>query len=183
MAGRGEMAQEQGTPANNTAWPLRLESPVDMADPLNVVVRMGHGWPDRVTINAGSCDPWFRMMADTTRLSDEELGKQDIGSLNLKAAVGLPGAERTSVHACVQVLNDWAKQVRAYTEDRWHTFERSPAGCNHSAAQFSMSMLAAALRDQLGVPHNDAFPEGPYDPADSRDLFLHGLLSGAPQPA
>ena len=45
-----------------------------MTDPADIIAEMGYGWPGRVAINAGSCDPWFRMMADKTAQSDEGTG-------------------------------------------------------------------------------------------------------------
>ena len=154
------------------------ESPVDMADPADILAKMGYDWGRRVVINSDSCDPWFRMMADTTGLSDEELGNQDIGSLNLKAAVGLPGAETMSVDACVQTLNAWSGRVRAFTDEHLKQFEESPEKFDGSLARFRMASLAFVLQKHIGVRYNLGSADGHYDATDSRRLFIHGLLSG-----
>ena len=156
----------------------RGEPPVDMADTADVIAKMGYGWPGPVRISGGACDPWFRVMADAAVLPDEKLGSQDIGSLNFKAAVGLPGAESLRVDACVQTLNAWSSRVRAFTEEHWSQFARSPEAFNGSPACFRTAALVTVLQKHLGAHYDPRFAEGEYDATDSRDLFVHGLLSG-----
>ena len=163
-------------PANKAA--RRVEDPVDMDDPADILAKMGYDGPVPVHIDAGSCSPWFRMMFDTAILAEELLDNQDIGSLNLKAAAGLPGAEAMRVDPCVQTLNAWSRQVRAFTEEHWSQFERSPGRFNNSAACFQMASLVTVLQEHLGVRYDPSFMEGDYNATDSQNLFVHGLLFG-----
>jgi hypothetical protein len=131
-----------------------------------------------ITVDTRDHGPWFRMMAAETMLSDEQLFGREIGLLNLEAAMGLPGAENLNLNACMEMLNVWAEQVRAYTESRWYMFLRSPEEYENSPAYFRMLLFVTVLQRHLGIQYNLAFMEGDYDATDSRNLFLHGLLSG-----
>lgn len=41
-----------------------------------------------------------------------------------------------------------------------------------------MTSLAECLRRHVGIQNNVAFLEGEYDASDSRNLFIHGILTG-----
>ena len=47
-----------------------------------------------------------------------------------------------------------------------------------SPGKFRMLALASLVKRQLGVTYHLPFSEGEYDGRDSRNLFLHGVLSG-----
>ena len=111
-------------------------------------------------------------------LSDVELATYDIGELNLLVARGLPGAEDLDISACLEKLNTWANLVRLNTDHWWPNFMRSPEKYEHSPAKFRMLCLVTVLQRYLGVRYHLPFNEGEYDGTDSRNLFLHGLLSG-----
>jgi len=147
-------------------------------DTATILARMGRDVPEPFFIDARAYGPWFQMMARETTQTDQQLRKRDIGSLNLEAALGLPHAEDLDLDACVQKLNTWARQVRAYTQDRWELFLRSPQEYNFSRGQFVMLALVTFLQRHLGVHYNLSFSEGDYNATDSRNLFIHGILSG-----
>jgi hypothetical protein len=111
-------------------------------------------------------------------ISEEEISTCDIARFNLIVAEGLPGAENLDIAACVRKLDHWANLVRINTEHWWPRFIRSPEEFNHSPGQFRMMALVTVLQRDLGVLYNLSFMEGDYNGTDSRNLFIHGLLSG-----
>lgn len=147
-------------------------------DAAAILSKVGRNVPDPVVLDTKAYGPWFRMMAAQTTLSDDQLRRRDIGSLNLQAALGLPGAESLNLDAAVQKLNAWAEAARQYTEARWHMFLRSPERYEHSPATFRMLALVTVLQRHLGVHYNLSFSEGDYNASDSRNLFIHGILAG-----
>jgi hypothetical protein len=147
-------------------------------DTAAILAKMGRDAPEPIVIDTRAYGPWFRMMCSETTQTDQQLGGRDIGSLNLEAALGLPGAENLNLDACVQKLDAWAKQVGAFTQDHWHLFQRSPEEYDFSRGNFLMLALVTFLQKHLGVHYNLSFSEGDYNATDSRDLFLHGILSG-----
>lgn len=147
-------------------------------DTATILAKMGRDAPEPIVIDAKAYGPWFQIMCRETTQSDQQLGARDIGSLNIEAALGLPGTENLSLDACVQKLNHWAREVQAYTQHHGHLFQRSPEKYGSSRGQFQMLALVTFLQKHLGVRYNRAFSDGEYDATDSRNLFLHGILSG-----
>ena len=143
-----------------------------------ILAKMGCDAPERTVIDASAYGPWFRMMFRETTRTNEQLGTRDIGSLNLEAAIGLPGAENQNLDACVQTLNAWAKHLRVYTQGHWRLFQCSPERYDFSRGQFLMLALVTFLQKRLGIHYNLPFNKGDYDATDSRNLFLHGILAG-----
>jgi hypothetical protein len=115
--------------------------------------------------------------------SPTEIAGLDIALLNLLCADGLPGAEGLAPQTCIGTLNQWAQPVQSETERHLHRFKEDPAEFDHSEGYFRMLMMAVVLYEDFSVRYN---PErisapGAVDPndhffADSRDIFLHGLL-------
>lgn len=107
----------------------------------------------------------------------------DIALLNLLCAEGLPGAERLAPQESIATLNQWAQRVQSETDRHMHRFKENPAEFEHSEGYFRMLMMAVVVYEDFSVRYN---PErmstaGSLDAndhffADSRDLFLHGLL-------
>ena len=120
-------------------------------------------------------------MAPVTNLPDEQMAEQDIGLLNMQSALGLPGTDYLTtelIESYVAKLDDWAEQIHQFTEQRQALFARRPSEYDNSLAQFRILCLATYLYKNLGVRYNHAFMQGEYDATDSRNLFIHGLLSG-----
>ena len=95
-------------------------------DTAAIIAKMGCGAPGPIELDRTAYGPWFHRMADEVLLTDEQLRGQDIGWLNIEAAVGLPGAENLNVHACVLKINNWARQVEAFTREHWDLFQSAP---------------------------------------------------------
>lgn len=113
-------------------------------------------------------------------LSASELATCDIALLNLLCAEGLSGSEGLSLQTCLVTLDRWAEYVHFETERHFYRFNREPAEYESSEPFFRMLVMVTVLQRTLGVRYNnnrigdmstDFF-------RDSRDLFIHGLLSG-----
>jgi hypothetical protein len=121
---------------------------------------------------------WRENLARLVGMSEKELATHDIAQLNLFCAAGLPGTQRINPDACIAKLDDWAKYIDRNIKHWWPDFLRSPKEGEDSPGKFCMLAVASLLQRQLGIHYNLAFSEGDYDGRDSRNLFVHGLLSG-----
>jgi hypothetical protein len=110
--------------------------------------------------------------------SDAQLAASDIAEMNLHCALGLPGAENLDIAACLKKLDYWAHVVRQNTEKWRPKYLSSPEIYGHSYAHFCMLSLVTVMQVKLGIKYNLAFCEGDYNGTDSRNIFIHGLLSG-----
>jgi hypothetical protein len=112
-----------------------------------------------------------------------QIGQYDIAILNLLCAEGLPGAENLNPQECIITLDGWAERVSSETERHLYRYRARPREFESSEGYFRMLMMAVVLYEDFSVRYN---PErmsrpGAVDPndhffADSRDVFLHGLL-------
>ena len=104
----------------------------------------------------------------------------DIVTANLHCAEVLPGAEAFDSMMAKATLEKWSDRVRNETSRHLYRFRQNPAEFNDSEAYFRMLTLVTVLQEDCGVRYN---PERMQSPnfADSRDLFLHGLLTGKHQ--
>ncbi len=120
------------------------------------------------------------------RMTDEELAAHDVAALNLNAAVGLPGAEDMPIRVMLDILDRVAELVECRTRERWHYFDDDPAKFRHSPNFFRAVVMAEVLQRDLQMRYNPARAPDPDAPGpkkrtlwkDSRDLFIHGLISG-----
>jgi hypothetical protein len=103
--------------------------------------------------------------------------------MNLLCAEDLPGAEELDLANCLRTLDEWARHVRAETERNFHQFRDKPAHFYNSEGYFRMLMLSVVMYEDCGIRYNPAriVMHGNVDPndhffADSRDVFLHGLV-------
>lgn len=119
--------------------------------------------------------------------SDADHGDYDVAVANLVAASGLPGAEGLDVENALAWLDGAARRIYSETRRHAYQFHDRPAEFEHSAALFSMMVMATVLRQDFGVRYNPARVRDPkfqdpncLDPdfSDSRDLFIHGLIDG-----
>ncbi len=108
-------------------------------------------------------------------LSEEELASRDIALMNLAAGYGMPIGGDFDLHALLAKCNLWANQVRRFTERIRHSRERY---LHFSDGEFHILAMITYLQRELGVAYNLAFAEGDFDARDSRNLFIHGLLTG-----
>jgi hypothetical protein len=103
--------------------------------------------------------------------------------INLRCAEGLSGAEDLDVAGCLTQLDQWAAHVRAETERHRRRYKANPAEFDHSESYFRMLLMAVVVAEDFGVRYNPARmgtvgqeTENDGFFADSRDVFLHGLL-------
>ena len=83
-------------------------------------------------------------------------------------------------------LDEWAERVRSETERHLYRYRANPREFESSEGYFRMLMMAVVVYEDFSVRYN---PERMSTPgtleandhffADSRDLFLHGLLGKA----
>jgi hypothetical protein len=117
-------------------------------------------------------------------MGTNELNRLDIGRMNLLCVERLRGGDGSKVRANLAELDRMVRQVRAETERHYRKFQTKPEEFNRSDAYFRMLCLVTVLQQDFGVRYSPsrARPnDGPSEPneaffADSRDIFLHGLL-------
>ena len=110
--------------------------------------------------------------------SDAEIAGFDLAEVDLSLAVGLPGAERLAVAACLDWIDRAADWVRRDTAGTIHQFRDDPAAFDHCEGIFRIVSMMSVLKRGLGVRYN---PERAGDLStwtDSRDVFLHGIIAG-----
>jgi hypothetical protein len=110
----------------------------------------------------------------------ELLQHRDIAMVNLLCADGLSEAKNLDVATATATLDSWAKRVESETQRHLPKFKQRPEEFNHSEAYFRMLALVTVLQQDFGVRYNPERIQSP-DFADSRELFLHGLLTGKRQ--
>ncbi len=116
-------------------------------------------------------------------LPASELEHIDIALMNLLCAQDLPEAERASVPDCLATLDQWARHAQFEIERHLYKFRANPGEFDNSEGYFRMLMMAVVMYEDFGIRYN---PErittsenvDPNDRffADSRDIFLHGLV-------
>jgi hypothetical protein len=125
-----------------------------------------------------------RTLQEVLNATPVQVGASDIALMDLLCAQGLPGAEGLDVRDCLSTLDRWTERVRSETQRHLYRYRSNPAEFDNSEGYFRMLMMAVVLYEDFSVRYN---PErisaaGTVDPgdrfsADSRDLFLHGLLA------
>lgn len=105
------------------------------------------------------------------------MSHHDIAVTNLLCAEGLPGAEDLDVDGCLLILTDWSRRVAWETDRHLYKYRRRPSEYENSEAYFRMLTLVTILQRDIGVRYNPA-AIGDWGFADSRDSFLHGLVTG-----
>jgi hypothetical protein len=118
-----------------------------------------------------------------------QIGQCDIALLNVLCAEGLPGAEVLSPQSCIATLERWAERVRSETQRHLYRYRANPTEFESSEGYFRMLMMAVVLYEDFSVRYNPEWMSAPgaVDPndhffADSRDVFLHGMLGSSPSP-
>jgi hypothetical protein len=121
--------------------------------------------------------------------SPSDVRQLDIGLLNVLCAEGLPGAENLEARRCVATLDQWAERVKSETARHLYRFKANPREFDHSEGFFRMLLMSVVLYEDFSVRYNPALITIPADVsavdhffADSRDLFLHGLLAAPTAP-
>ncbi|HCE43883.1 MAG TPA: hypothetical protein DET40_10080 [Lentisphaeria bacterium] len=112
---------------------------------------------------------------------------RSIGELNLLCAQGLPGAEDLDIKQCLKTLDEWAELVKKETERCLPMYRRNPGEYYNSEAYFRMLVLITVLQKDFGATYNMELADfdgltmedlkKPFT-SDSRNTFIHGLLTG-----
>jgi hypothetical protein len=112
-----------------------------------------------------------------------QISRLDIALVNMLCAEGLPGADSLSPRQCIGTLEEWTKRVRSETQRHLYRFKANPREFDSCEGYFRMLMMAVVLHEDFSVRYNPARITTPANVdaddhffADSRDLFLHGLL-------
>ncbi len=121
---------------------------------------------------------WQASLARLAQMTESDIAKIDIARLNLFCAAGLPGTDGIDPDLCIRKLDSWTEYVNQNTKRWWPDYLRAPRKGEDSPGKFRMLSMLSLLQTQLGVRYNMPFTEGDYDGRDSRNLFLHGLLTG-----
>lgn len=131
-------------------------------------------------------------LAELLALPPDQIEKVDIARMNLLCAEGLRGSEDLDIQQCLKMLDVLAEHVRAETERSRHFFVENPERFKNSEGRFRMMYLATVLQQDFGVQYSperkDAFvtengktvrkQSDDVFFADSKDIFIHGLLTG-----
>jgi hypothetical protein len=128
--------------------------------------------------------PYSVSLADLTKLSSVKLEHIDIAYLNLRCAQRLPGAGEISISNQLATLDQWAKRVQTETERHLYRFRANPQEYYSSEGYFRMLMMAVVFYEDFNIRYNPERMSRPdnINPndrffADSRDIFLHGLIA------
>lgn len=123
--------------------------------------------------------PW----TDALQLPSANLEHVDIAVLNLLCAQNLSNAGEINIPAQLATLDRWAKRVKAETERHLYRFRTNPQEFYSSEGYFRMLMMAVVFYEDFNVRYNPERMSNPSEIsaedrffADSRDIFLHGLL-------
>jgi hypothetical protein len=118
------------------------------------------------------------------QLGTDQLPRCDIALMNLLCAEGLPGTEGLNCNDCLAMLDRWAAHIQSETERHLYRFKAHPAEFENSEGYFRMLVMAVVLYEDYSIRYNPARITKPEELgandhffANSRDIFLHGLLS------
>lgn len=118
-----------------------------------------------------------RSLYQLLALSPAEVNNVDIGLMNLLCAERLPGAENVNIDEYIAKLDYWADYIRKDTELRIRSFYQAPAKYDNSENFFRMVNLVLTLKEEMKV-HYNLLNMARIDFSDSREIFIHGPLSG-----
>ena len=117
--------------------------------------------------------------------SPEQLASYDIALVNLLCAEELPGAEGMDVKTCLSTLDQWAEEVRLQTARNLYRYRQNPAKFSNLEGLYRMKIMNAVLMQDLHVGYDlaiDSRAESCLPAkvffANSKPLFIHGLLTG-----
>lgn len=121
-------------------------------------------------------------LGELMHMNPAEIGRHDIGRLNLLCAQGLPG-EYADLDGELRTLDRWSAAVRTETNKFMPRFRQHPEKFRSSEGYFRMLVLITVLQQDFCVGYNPARNSSPENPeprqtffANSADLFVHGLL-------
>ncbi|RCS54519.1 hypothetical protein DTL42_05100 [Bremerella cremea] len=118
--------------------------------------------------------PWGRWFHEL--IQQPKLEQYDIAEMNLRCAVDLPGMKNELVKLGIDKINEWTDRVENFTK----TAQKRLRGKRRhfTEAQFCVVAMIECLQRHIGIKFNFGFMKGEYDASDSRNLFIHGVLTG-----
>lgn len=127
-----------------------------------------------------------RTLKELLALPPDQIERCDIGLMNLLCAEGLPGAENLNVQDCLRKLDALAARVQFETQRHEYRFNEHPEQFGNSLGYYHMMMLEQVLVQDLGIQYNPDIALPQMDGqvptmasgADSKNIFIHGLLTG-----
>jgi len=123
-------------------------------------------------------------LTELLSLSPADLEKCDLSRMNLLCAEGLPGSEDLKIDDTLATLDLWAQHVKTETDRNFHHFQETPNDFNNSESYYRALLLITVVQQDFNVHYNPAHITTPDAPepddsffVDSKDLFIHGLIS------
>ena len=117
-------------------------------------------------------------------LSPADLEKCDLARMNLLCAEGLPGSEDLKIDAALALLDLWTQHVKTETDRNFHHFRENPKEFNNSEGYYRALLLITVVQQDFSIhynPNHITTPDAPEPDdsffVDSKDLFIHGLVS------
>lgn len=128
-------------------------------------------------------------LAELLALPPDQLENVDIALISLLCAEGLLGADNLNVQGCLETLDTWTRHIERETKRNFHRYIERPEDYGHSLAYYQMGMLGTVLAEDLRIQYNPELEtkllsdtNGTLSLDDffrnSKDIFLHGLLTG-----
>jgi hypothetical protein len=122
-------------------------------------------------------------LAELVALKPENLAAFDIGVMNMLCAEGVTGAEDMKIADYQATLDQWAQRVKSETDRNFHRFREDPAFFYNSESFYKMVMMAVVVYEDFGIRYNPKWITPPSETraddhffADSRDVFIHGMV-------
>lgn len=137
------------------------------------------------SVTRNSTNP--KTLKELLALSPTDMDKCDIGLMNLLCAEGLPGSENLNVGDCLKKLDGLATKVKFDTDRHFYRYREHPEQFRNSLGYYQMMILGQVLVEDLGIEYKPELAEylregkaptyGVFN-SDSKNIFIHGLLSG-----
>lgn len=123
-------------------------------------------------------------LTELLALPPADLEKCDLARMNLLCAEGLPGSEDLKIDDTLATLDSWVQHVKSETDRNFHRFQETPNEFNNSESYYKALLLITVVQQDFNIHYNPAHITTPDSPepddsffVDSKDLFIHGLVS------
>lgn len=93
---------------------------------------------------------WGAWLLELAQLSSAELAEHEVADLNLRCAVGLPGADDSLLPACLAKVDEWAAFVDRFTQHVYPRFSSNPERFENSEARFRIMAMVDCLQREIG---------------------------------
>src|SRR5262245_5314097 len=110
------------------------------------------------------------------RLPKADYDRLDPVAVNYICAAGLPGAPAAPLAEYQKMVDALASHVTKAFHHEYPIFHARPHDFQHSLAVFQATQLLTALQRDVGIRYNPALIDDGDFFADSRNLFIHGVL-------